>query len=57
MDTSADQGIINKICDYAEEKQLKSLMKEYCKRLIVDKPKDPISYLIESIEKRPYKPN
>jgi hypothetical protein len=56
MDPSSDHEIIENICDYAERVNVKDILKEYIKRLILDKPSDPIKYLIKSIEENPYNP-
>ena len=56
MDPDGQQEIIDNICKYAEEKQLKKVFHEYLKRLILEKPSDPIQFLIESIETNPFEP-
>ena len=53
MQNADDEEIINKICDYAREYQVKELLQEYLKRVIVDKPDDPIAYLIKTIQENP----
>lgn len=56
MDPELDQEIIDKICNYSETKQIKPMLQEYIKRLIVEKPSDPIKFLIQTIEENPYEP-
>lgn len=53
MQNGDDEEIIEKICDYAREYQVKELLQEYLKRVIVDKPADPVAYLIQSIQENP----
>lgn len=53
MQNGDDVEIIDKICDYAKEYQIKELLQEYLKRVIVDKPADPVAYLIQSIQDNP----
>lgn len=53
MQNGDDEEIIEKICDYAREYQVKELLQEYLKRVIVDKPDDPVAYLIQSIQENP----
>lgn len=53
MQNGDDEEIIEKICDYAREYQVKELLQEYLKRVIVDKPDDPVAYLIQSIQDNP----
>lgn len=53
MQNGDDEEIIDKICDYAREYQIKELLQEYLKRVIVDKPADPVAYLIQSIQENP----
>lgn len=55
MDPSADKEIIDKICYYSDDVQVKLILKEYCRRLVLEKPKDPISFLIKTIEENPCK--
>jgi hypothetical protein len=56
MDIEGNQTIINEICDYCEEQQIKELLGEYLKRIVVNKPKDPIKFLIRTIQENPYDP-
>ncbi len=48
-----NQQIIDEICKYAEEQQIKTLLQEYLKRVVLAKPNDPIQFLIKSIEENP----
>eukprot|EP00599_Poterioochromonas_sp_BG-1_P016318 CAMPEP_0173160446 /NCGR_PEP_ID=MMETSP1105-20130129/17842_1 /TAXON_ID=2985 /ORGANISM="Ochromonas sp., Strain BG-1" /LENGTH=68 /DNA_ID=CAMNT_0014079337 /DNA_START=32 /DNA_END=238 /DNA_ORIENTATION=+ len=56
MDIEGNQEIINEICDYCEEQQVKALLGEYLKRIVLAKPKDPIKFLMKSIQEDPYDP-
>ena len=47
-----DEEIINSICDYAQEKQVKELLQEYLKRIVLKKPSNPVEFLIDTIKKR-----
>lgn len=51
-----DEEIINQICDYAQEKQIKELLQEYLKRVILTKPEDPLKFLIQTIRENPHVP-
>lgn len=57
MDVEGNQEIINEICDYCEEYQIKALLGEYLKRIVLEKPKDPIKFLLKSIQENPYEPS
>jgi HEPN domain-containing protein len=46
--------IIENICTYAESHDIKGLLNEYMKRIILNKPDDVVAFLIETIEKHPY---
>lgn len=54
MRSGDDEEIISSICTYSNEHEVKELMKEYLKRLILAKPDDPVAFLIESIENDPF---
>lgn len=51
---SKSEVIINDICNYCEDKHIKELLQEYMKRLILNKPQDPVNFLIKSINENPY---
>jgi hypothetical protein len=46
--------IIDNICNYAEKKRIKDLLHEYLRRLIVEKPSDPLNFLIKTIQEDPF---
>jgi hypothetical protein len=50
------EEIINDICSYAENHQIKELLREYMRRVIINKPEDVKAFLIETIEKNPFVP-
>lgn len=54
MRSGDDEEIISNICTYSNEHEVKEIMKEYLKRLILAKPDDPVAFLIESIENDPF---
>lgn len=54
MDPEVDEAIINSICSYAETKQIKPMLQEYLKRIIIEKPVDPLKFLLKTIEDDPY---
>lgn len=56
MNKVEDEAIINEICDYATRRKVKELLQEYLRRLIVDQPADPLTYLIQTIRESPYIP-
>eukprot|EP01031_Cornospumella_fuschlensis_P032478 gene32478-39267_t len=49
-----NQEVIDQICDYAEANQIKEMLQEYLKRIILTRPGDPVSFLIKSILEDPY---
>ena len=51
-----DEIIIDGICEYAKEKMVKELLQEYLKRIIVQKPADPLAFLLENIRDKPFNP-
>lgn len=51
---SEDQEIIGEICDYAEQYQIKAMLQEYLKRIVLAKPDQPIHFLKESIKENPF---
>ena len=56
MNKDADEAILNGIVNYADQKDIKGLLKEYMRRLIVEQPDDPIKFLISSITANPHVP-
>ena len=53
---SEDDAIIGEICDYAEKYQVKEMLQEYLKRIILEKPDNPLEFLLKSIQKDPFVP-
>ena len=56
MEVDGNQEIINEICNYCEEHQIKELLGEYLKRVVINKPSDPVKYLIQQVQEKPYVP-
>jgi hypothetical protein len=56
-DNKEEAIIIDDICNYAESNHIKEMLQEYLRRIIVDKPKDPLNYLLATIKEKPYKPS
>jgi hypothetical protein len=52
-----DEEIVGEICNYAESHQIKAMLQEYLKRLILAKPDQPIHFLQETIKTNPYVPS
>jgi hypothetical protein len=48
-----NEEIIDSICNYAEKYQIKALLQEYLRRLILAKPADPLNFLIKTILENP----
>lgn len=48
--------IIDEICDYAEKYEIRQMMQEYMRRLILEQPKEPLKWLIKEITDNPYTP-
>jgi hypothetical protein len=57
MDVKGSQVIIDNICDYCEQNRIKELLQEYMKRLVLEKPQDPIAFLIKTIDENPFEIN
>ena len=55
-DKTEDEAIIDGICEYAEKNQIKALLQEYMKRIILEKPEDPLLFLQKTIKESPYVP-
>lgn len=53
MDNKINEEIIDTICDYCEQKNVKGILQEYMKRLILEQPDDPIAFLLKTIEEQP----
>ncbi len=51
-----NQETIDHICTYAEQHKIKAILQEYLRRLVVDKPADPLSYLIKTVQENPFEP-
>jgi hypothetical protein len=49
-----NKDIIEGICEYAESKQIKELLSEYLRRLVIKQPEDPIMFLLDSISTDPF---
>ncbi len=47
-------AIIDGICDYVERYEIKEMLKEYLKRVVLEKPADPLAFLIQTIKEKPY---
>jgi hypothetical protein len=56
MEKSEEDQIVDQICEYAEKSQIKALLQEYLKRLVLEKPEDPLEFLIKSISSDPFVP-
>ena len=48
------EAIIDGICDYVERYEIKEMLKEYLKRVVLEKPADPLAFLIQTIKEKPY---
>lgn len=51
---SQEAQIIDEICDYAERHQVKEMLEEYMRRLILEQPKEPLKFLMQEITERPF---
>jgi hypothetical protein len=56
MQRIEDEEIIQGICEYAKKTELKTLMQEYLKRVILNKPDDPVKFLLQTIRDNPFTP-
>ena len=50
-----DDVIIQEICDYSEKYEIKQMLQEYMRRLIVEQPKEPLKFLVKEITDNPYR--
>mmetsp|Transcript_12873 Transcript_12873/g.19292 ORF Transcript_12873/g.19292 Transcript_12873/m.19292 type:complete len:162 (-) Transcript_12873:39-524(-) len=41
---------------FCEQSKVRALLQEYMRRIILERPDDPIGFLIEEIQKNPYQP-
>jgi hypothetical protein len=48
------EAIIDGICDYVDKYEIKEMLKEYLKRVVLEKPADPLAFLIQTIKEKPY---
>lgn len=55
LDNPDEEAIIGEICDYAEKYEIKEMLQEYMRRLILEQPKEPLKFLVTEITERPYK--
>ena len=44
----------DEICDYATQNQVRDMLQEYMRRLIVEQPKEPLKFLIKEITENPF---
>jgi len=51
-----EDKIISEICNYAERHETKQMLQEYMRRLILEKPSEPLKFLIAQITENPYVP-
>jgi hypothetical protein len=49
-----NEVIIDEICDYATQNQVRDMLQEYMRRLIVEQPKEPLKFLIKEITENPF---
>ena len=52
---NTNEEVAQKIVDYVEEYEIKQLLQEYMKRVIMERPKDPLKFLTRSITENPYR--
>ena len=51
---NGESEIIDQICDYAEKYEVREMMQEYMRRLILEQPKEPLKWLMKEITDNPY---
>jgi len=49
-----NEQIIDEICTYAKDYQIKEMLQEYLRRIILAKPKDPVKFLLQTIQDKPF---
>lgn len=54
MENGQNKKIIEEICTYSEKVDVKDMLHEYMKRVIVNTPEDPVQFLIDQITESPY---
>lgn len=52
--SEAHETIIDEICEYVDRYEIKEMLKEYLKRVVLEKPNDPLQFLIQTIRDKPY---
>ena len=52
-----NQETIDQICNYAEQHRIKEILQEYLRRLVVEKPADPLNFLIKTVRENPHEPH
>ncbi len=55
MESKANQDTIDRICEYSQRKQVRAVLQEYLKRLVLERPEDPVAFLVKSIQENPAK--
>eukprot|EP00981_Chlorochromonas_danica_P000872 scaffold211_cov168-Ochromonas_danica.AAC.13 len=54
MVQTENEEIINGICDYAQQHHIKALLQEYLRRVVLNKPSDPVQFLLKTISENPF---
>lgn len=53
---SPEDEVTSNICGYAEKYQIKELLQEYMKRIILERPKEPVKFMLKQVTENPYTP-
>ncbi len=54
--SSPEDEVTSNICSYAEKYQIKELLQEYMKRIILERPKEPVKFMLKQVTENPYTP-
>jgi len=54
--SSPEDEVTSNICSYAEKYQIKELLQEYMKRIILERPKEPVKFMLKQVTDNPYIP-
>ena len=54
--SSPEDEVTSNICNYAEKYQIKELLQEYMKRIILERPKEPVKFFLKQVTENPYTP-
>ena len=54
MNAETNAEIIGEICEYSLKYEIKEMLGEYLKRLVMNKPDEPLKFLLRQIQENPF---